>query len=149
MSRAFWLFGARFIVHANHQDTAGHYDIVEGCGPPGFQTPLHRHSRYWEQFYVLEGEFTIWAGDRAAVLHPGETAIINPGTAHAVAITGANPGLALAIASPSGFARLIMGVGTPDTGGAPQGGRPDMELYERIQAEIGDEMLGPPGSRPA
>jgi hypothetical protein len=81
-------------------------------------------------------------------LHPGESFIISPGIAHAVAMTGDTPGRALAIASPSGFARLIMGVGTPDTGGAPPAGPPDMDLYERIQAEIGDETLGPPGSRP-
>jgi hypothetical protein len=39
MTRSFWLFGARFTVHASHEDAAGHYDIVEGCAPPGFQTP--------------------------------------------------------------------------------------------------------------
>jgi quercetin dioxygenase-like cupin family protein len=148
MARSFWLFGARFTVHANHEDTAGRYDLIEGGGPPGFQSPLHRHDRYAEQFYVLEGEFTVWAGGQTAVLHPGDVFTVPAGTAHAVAVTGDGPGRALAIASPSGFARLIMGAGTPDSGGAPPAGPPDMALYERIQAEIGDETLGPPGSRP-
>ena len=66
MSRSFWLFGARFTVHANHEDTAGRYDLIEGDGPPGFQSPLHRHTRYAEQFYILEGEFTVWAGRQTA-----------------------------------------------------------------------------------
>jgi hypothetical protein len=35
MTRSFWLFGARFIVHANHQDIAGRYDMIEGGGLPG------------------------------------------------------------------------------------------------------------------
>jgi quercetin dioxygenase-like cupin family protein len=148
MTRSYWLFGARFTVHANHEDTAGRYDLIEGGGPPGFQTPLHRHTRYAEQFYVLEGEFTVWAGSQTAVLHPGDVFTIPAGTAHAVAITGAGPGRALGIASPSGFARLIMGVGTPDTGGAPPTGPSDLALYEGIQAEIGDQTLGPPGTRP-
>jgi quercetin dioxygenase-like cupin family protein len=148
MARSFWLFGARFTVHANHEDTAGRYDLIEGGGPPGFQTPLHRHTRYSEQFYVLEGEFTVWAGKQTAVLRPGDTLTIPPGTAHAVAITGDRPGRALAITAPSGFARLIMGAGTPDTDGTPPGVPTDMDLYERIQAEVGDETLGPPGSRP-
>jgi quercetin dioxygenase-like cupin family protein len=148
MARSFWLFGARFTVHANHEDTAGRYDLIEGGGPPGFQTPLHRHTRYSEQFYVLEGEFTVWAGKQTAVLRPGDTFTVPAGTAHAVAITGDRPGRALAIAAPSGFARLIMGAGTPDTDGTPPSVLTDMDLYERIQAEVGDETLGPPGSRP-
>jgi mannose-6-phosphate isomerase-like protein (cupin superfamily) len=105
-------------------------------------------SRYAEQFYILEGEFTVWAGRQTAVLRPGDVFTVPAGTAHAVAVTGGRPGRALAVASPSGFARLIMGAGTPDTGGAPPAGPPDMALYDRIQAEIGDETLGPPGARP-
>jgi hypothetical protein len=45
MSRSSWLFGARFTVHASHEDTAGRYDLIEGGGPPGTVTPLHRHNR--------------------------------------------------------------------------------------------------------
>lgn len=29
MTRSFWLFGARFIVYASHEDTAGRYNLVE------------------------------------------------------------------------------------------------------------------------
>jgi mannose-6-phosphate isomerase-like protein (cupin superfamily) len=149
MTRSYWLFGARFIVHANHEDTEGRYDLIEGGGPPGFQTPLHRHNRYSEQFYILEGEFTVWCGEQTAVLRPGDVFTVPAGAAHAVAVTGDRPGRALALASPSGFARLIMGAGTPDAGGAPPAGPPDMDLYHRIEREIGDETLGPPGARPA
>jgi mannose-6-phosphate isomerase-like protein (cupin superfamily) len=148
MTRSYWLFGARFTVHAHHEDTAGRYDLIEGGGPPGFQSPLHRHTRYAERFYILEGEFTVWAGERTAVLRPGDVFTVPAGTAHAVAITGGRPGRARAVALPSGFARLILGAGTPDTGDTPPAGPPDLALYERIQAEIGDETLGPPGTRP-
>jgi quercetin dioxygenase-like cupin family protein len=148
MTRSYWLFGKRFTVHANHEDTAGRYDLIEACDRPGYQTPLHRHTRYAEQFYILEGEFTVWAGERTAVLHPGDTFTIPAGTAHAVAITSAGPARGLVIAAPSGFARLIMGAGTPDTGGAPPAGPPDPALFDRICAEVGDQILGPPGARP-
>jgi quercetin dioxygenase-like cupin family protein len=148
MSRSFWLFGTRFTVHANHEDTAGRYDLVEGNAPRGFQTPLHRHTRYAERFYVLKGELTVWAGGRTAVLHPGDVFTVPVGTAHAVAVTGSGPARALAVAWPSGFARLITGAGTPDTGGEPPDEPPDMDLYERLEREIGDETLGPPGARP-
>jgi quercetin dioxygenase-like cupin family protein len=148
MTRSFWLFGTRFTVHANHGDTAGRYDLIEGSALPGFQTPLHRHNRYAEQFYILEGEFTVWAGKQRAVLHPGDTFTIPAGTVHAVAVTGSSPARALAVAYPSGFARLIMGAGTPDTGGEPPAGPPDMAVFGRICAEVGDETLGPPGALP-
>ena len=71
---------ARFTVHASHEDTAGRYDLIEGGGPPGFQAPLHRHNRYAEQLYVVEGEFTVWAGKQTAVLHPGDAFTIPAGT---------------------------------------------------------------------
>jgi quercetin dioxygenase-like cupin family protein len=148
MTRSYWLFGARFTVHAGREDTGGRYDLVEGGGLPGFQSPLHRHNRYAEQFYVLEGEFTVWAGEQTVVLHPGDVFTVPAGTAHAVAFTGDRPGRALAVTSPSGFARLIMEAGTPDTGGAPPAGPTDLALYARLEAEVGDETLGPPGTRP-
>jgi quercetin dioxygenase-like cupin family protein len=147
MMRSFWLFGARLTVHAHHEDTGGRYDLIEGGGPPGFRTPLHRHNRYTEQFYILEGEFTVWAGRQMVVLHPGDTFTVPAGTVHAVSVTGDGPGRALAVTAPSGFARLVMGAGTPATGGPPPG-PPDTALYERIEHEIGDETLGPPGALP-
>ena len=61
MTRSYWLFGNRFTVHANHKDTAGRYDLIEGNSASGYQTPLHRHTRYAEQFYVLEGQLTVWS----------------------------------------------------------------------------------------
>ena len=148
MTRSYWLFGNRFTVHANHKDTAGRYDLIEGNPASGYQTPLHRHTRYAEQFYILEGEFTVWAGERKAVLHPGDIFTIPAGTAHAVAVTGRGPGRGLVVASPSGFARLIMGAGTPDTGARSPAELPDRALFDRISAEVGDEVLGPPGALP-
>jgi quercetin dioxygenase-like cupin family protein len=147
--KSYWLSGARFTVHASHEDTAGHYDLIEGGRPPGFQASLHRHNRYAEQLYVVEGEWTVWAGKQTAVLHPGDAFAIPAGTAHTVAVSGDSPGRALVVASPSGFARLITEVGTPDEGGeTPPSAATDMDLLLRVSAELGDEILGPPGALP-
>jgi Cupin domain len=98
---------------------------------------------------VLDGEFTVWLGGRKAVLRPGDDLLIPAGTANAVAATGDGPGRALVVASPSGFARLITEAGTPDQGGGgPPSAAPDMDLFRRVCAELGDEILGPPGARP-
>jgi quercetin dioxygenase-like cupin family protein len=118
MKDSYWLFGTRLAVLADQTNTGGRYDLIEGWFPPGTRTPLHRHAAYAEQVYVLDGEFTVWAGGRRAVLGPGEDFLIPAGTAHALAATGDVPARALVVASPSGFARLITEAGTPDAGGA-------------------------------
>ena len=149
MKNSYWLFGTRLSVLADRTITGGRYDLIDGWVPPGTQGPLHRHSAYSEQLYVLDGEFTVWLGGRKAVLRPSDDLTIPAGTAHAVAATAAGPGRALVVASPSGFARLVTKAGTPDEGsGVPPSAAPDMDVFLRISAELGDEILGPPGTLP-
>lgn len=143
MTQSLWLFGSRLNILADHTTTGGQYDLIEGYFPPGTQTPPHRHTRYSEQLYVLEGEFTVWAGENKVVLSAGESFLISPGTPHVVAALSDQPARGLVVAAPSAFARLIAAVGTLD-----ETGTPDMALFERISAEIGDEVLGSPGDLP-
>jgi uncharacterized RmlC-like cupin family protein len=77
---------------------------------------------------MLDGEFTVWAGGRTVVRRPGDNFTVPAGTPHAVAARGDGQARALAVASPSGFSRLITEVGTLDEGGgAPPSAAPDME----------------------
>lgn len=144
MTQYFWLFGSCLTILADHTTTAGQYDLIEGYFPPGSQTPPHRHMRYSEQLYVLEGEFTVWAGEQKLVLSTGESFLIPVGTPHVVAAIGDQPARGLVIAAPSAFARLIAAVGTQNKAETS-----DMALFERVSAEIGDEILGPPGTLPS
>jgi carboxymethylenebutenolidase len=150
MHKSYWLVGTRMSVLAGAADTGGRYDLVVGRFPPGAQVPPHIHRRYSEQLYVLDGEFTVWTGGgRKTVLRPGDDIIIPAGIAHAVHATGDGPARGLVVASPSGFARLVTEAGTPDEGpGAPPSAAPDMDLLRRVAAELGDEVLGPPGALP-
>lgn len=149
MKDAYWLFGTRLRVLADGSDSDGRYDLVEGWLAPGVQTPPHRHNAYSEHLYVLDGEFTVWAGAKKTVLRPGDDVFIPAGTSHVVAATGATPSRGLVVASPSAFARLITAAGTPgEAGDAPPTTPPDMERILRVSAEIGDEVLGPPGALP-
>jgi quercetin dioxygenase-like cupin family protein len=144
MTQFLWLLGTHLNIVADHTTTGGQYDLIEGYFPPGTQTPPHRHTRYSEQLYVLEGEFTVWAGENKIVLNAGESFLIPAGTPHVVAALSDQPARGLVVAAPSGFARLIAAVGTLNKTEAP-----DMALLERISAEIGDEILGPPGTLPS
>jgi mannose-6-phosphate isomerase-like protein (cupin superfamily) len=143
MAQSFWLFGSRLNIIADRTTTKGQYDLIEGYFPPGTQTPLHRHMRYSEQLYVLEGKFTVWAGENKFVLSASESFLISPCTPHAIGVFSDRPARGLVVAAPSSFARLIAAVGTLDETAAP-----DMALFERLSAEIGDEILGPPGALP-
>ncbi len=144
MTQTLWLFGTRLTIVADHTTTGGQYDLIEGYFPPGAQTPPHRHTRYSEQLYVLEGEFTVWAGKNKVTLSPGESYLISPGTPHVVAVLSDKPARGLVVAAPSAFARLIEATGTVD-----ETEPIDMALFDRISAEIGDELLGLPGDLPS
>jgi quercetin dioxygenase-like cupin family protein len=143
MAQSLWFFGSRLKIVADHTATGGRYDLIEGYFPPNTQTPPHRHTRYSEQLYVLEGEFTVWAGENKVVLGIGESFLIPPHTIHVVATLGDQPARGLIVAAPSAFARLIAAIGTVD-----EAEPPDMVLFEQISTEIGDELLGLPGDLP-
>jgi mannose-6-phosphate isomerase-like protein (cupin superfamily) len=144
MKQSFWFFGTHFNILTDHTTTEGKYDLLEGYFPPGKQTPLHRHTRYSEQLYVLEGEFTVRAGENKAVLSTGENFLISAGIPHVVAVIGDRPARGLVVTAPSGFARLVAATGT-----SSETETPDMDLFMQLCAEIGDEILGPPGTLPA
>src|SRR5262245_55967874 len=84
MMNSYWLLGTRLSVIADAADTAGRYDFIEGWFPAGAQIAPHLHHRNSEQIYVLDGEFTVWAGTGKEVLRQGENLIIPAGTAHAL-----------------------------------------------------------------
>jgi quercetin dioxygenase-like cupin family protein len=147
MNNSFWLFGTHLTVLANQTDTAGRYDLLEGTFAPGVETPVHRHTTYAEQLYVLAGEFTVRTEAGTVVLRPGQSHLIPRGMAHSVAATSTEPAKGLVVASPSGFAYLTQTVGTPaDSTLTPLAAPPDLEAFMRVSAEIGDENLAPPGT---
>lgn len=143
MTQFLWFFGTCFNIITDHTTTKGQYDLLEGYFPPGKQTPLHRHTRYSEQLYVLEGEVTVWAGENKVVLSTGDHVFIPVGIPHTVDVVSDRPAQGLVMTAPSGFARLVAATGTLSKTDIP-----DMELFRQICAEIGDEMLAPPGVLP-
>jgi quercetin dioxygenase-like cupin family protein len=145
------VLGNHLTVLTNQSETNVFYNLIEGRTPKGYQTPPHRHTRYSEQFFVLDGEFTIWAEEQTTVLRGGDSFLIPTGVVHVVAATGEQDvSRGLVIASPGGFASVIEATGVPVTGGAAlEPTATEIEEFTRRSAEIGDEILGPPGSLPA
>ncbi|PHM08575.1 cupin domain-containing protein [Nostoc sp. 'Peltigera malacea cyanobiont' DB3992] len=92
---------------------------------------------------MLEGEFTVWAGENKVVLDVGESFFIPPNTIHVVAALSDKPARGLVVAAPSAFAQLIEATGTLN-----ENEKTDLELFMRVSSEIGDETLGAPGDIP-
>lgn len=149
MSQTFWLYGTYLSILADKHQTNSAYDLIEGQFPANTETPLHMHTKYAEQIYVLEGEFTVYLNKKKITLTPGEHLFILPNTPHVVAASGKQVNRALTIASPSGFAKLIRSVGIPGTDANQPPDKPnDMGLFIELSKETGDLILGSPGARP-
>ncbi|WP_317196510.1 MULTISPECIES: cupin domain-containing protein [unclassified Pedobacter] len=150
MKKNYWLFGGHLSIHADEQKTGGTYDMIEGTMQKGMETPLHLHTKYSEHVYMLEGEIEIYTPDETVVLKPGDDYFIPVNTPHSISPTGNGNNRSLVVAYPSGFAELIRHVGTADDGtGVPVTEDPDatMQRFMTATAKIGDEILGPPGTR--
>jgi mannose-6-phosphate isomerase-like protein (cupin superfamily) len=150
MKSTYWLFGTKLQVLQNENDTDGRYDLLEGLFPPGAKSPLHLHARYSETIIVLEGEVAVYTPGHEQILKAGESFFIPKNVPHMIANNSSDqPFKALALASPSGFARLVNTVGIPDDGTDETAQQAhDMKLAGIALAEAGDSIIGPPGTRP-
>ena len=77
-------------VKANASETAGLFSLLEAEEPPGFGPPLHIHHDAAEAFYVLEGEYVMFLGDREVVCPAGSFIFIPAGMKHGLRV-GASP----------------------------------------------------------
>ncbi len=149
MAHTYWPFGAQLTVLADEEQTDSHFDLIEGQFPPGFQTPLYRHSKYTEMIYVLEGEFSVYIDTEVVIINPGGGMLIPKMTPHVVVASAKAFSRALTVVSPSAFARLIRSAGIPELGeGLPPGQPNDSALFLKLSEETGDEILCPPSARP-
>jgi hypothetical protein len=115
--------------------------------PPGATVPLHLHTRYEERFFVISGSLTAWAGPDQLILRAGDYYHVPLNTPHTFQ-AGSEGCRALLISSPAGFAETITRAGTPAHPATPDT-EFDLDLLMAVAAELGDVVLGPPGTTPA
>ena len=80
--RSIDLGGFSMAVKATHDDTDGAFTLLEAQEPPGFGPSLHVHRNAAEAFYVLEGEYIIFLGDRQEACPAGSFIFIPAGLPH-------------------------------------------------------------------
>ena len=69
-------------VKASAADTGGAVSVIENEEPPGFGPPIHVHHDCAEAFYVLDGEYVMYVGDREVVCPAGSFIYIPQGVPH-------------------------------------------------------------------
>jgi quercetin dioxygenase-like cupin family protein len=128
-------------------ETDGRHDLIDSVLPAGSITPLHLHTRYEERVYVISGTLTVWIGPEKLTVGSGEYYHIPLHVPHTVQARSEDTH-ALLISSPAGFAELVARAGTPAHLATPET-EPDLELFMAVTTELGDVVLGPPGTTPA
>jgi mannose-6-phosphate isomerase-like protein (cupin superfamily) len=136
----------RATVLTSAEETEGRHDIVQCAMPYGQATPLHMHTRYEERIWVVSGSVTVWAGADTMTLRSGDFCTIPMHVPHTLQ-AGPEDLRALTISSPAGFAELIARAATPADLATPET-ELDIQLFMTVCAELGDVVLGPPGTRP-
>jgi quercetin dioxygenase-like cupin family protein len=127
-------------------ETGGRHDLTDSVLPAGSMTPLHLHTRYEERLWVVSGSLTVWAGSDRTVLRSGDYHLIPTDVPHTIQ-AGPEDTHALHISTPAGFAELIARAGTPAHLATPDTAF-DADLFMAVTTELGDVVLGPPGTMP-
>lgn len=144
-----WAMGSLFehLVSADQSD--GRLGLALVTQPPGIATPLHRHTREAEAFYLLDGTMTYRAGDEQYELRTGSFIYLPQGVPHAFRVTGATPVRMLAVTAPGRLLDLYDEVGMPAAerrlpgeDGVPMA--EEIHRWNEVGPRYGLEVVGPP-----
>src|SRR3954454_5666528 len=147
---AYWLLGMLEIVKISGAATDGKYGLVEVTVRAGEGSPWHVHPDEDEWFYVLEGEFTVYVGERRLSLAPGSFAFGPKGVPHTF-IGETDGAKALIGFQPFHFEGFLREVGEPAAERVLPSRLdvpPDRARLLPIAERNGMQILGPPGPPP-
>jgi quercetin dioxygenase-like cupin family protein len=143
---ALWHLGALLTFKATSETTGGRCWVQEALGQRGFASPMRRHTREDEAFYLLEGEMSFYVGDDVVRAEPGSFLWGPRDVPHAFCVESAQARF-LAFSTPGGADRFFFATGEPAaslTVPPPAAGPPDIDALVAALNELGVEMLGPP-----
>jgi quercetin dioxygenase-like cupin family protein len=148
--KAHWLLGMLEVVKISGADTDGAFGLLEVTVRAGEGSPWHVHPDEDEWFYVLEGEFTVYVGERRLALSAGSFAFGPKGVPHT--FFGETDGARALIGfQPFHFEGFLNEVGEPALERRlppPLAAPPDMAKLLPIAERNGMVILGPPGPPP-
>lgn len=141
-----WHLDALLTFKATSEQTGGRMWAKELLAERGMATPVHRHTREDEAFYVLDGEVSVYVGDQ--VVRAGEGAFLwaPREVPHAFCVESARARL-LVVSTPGGFERFFFDTGEPaaaPTVPPPATEAPDLDALVAALAGYGVSVVGPP-----
>ena len=125
--RGVWAMSSLFEHLLQSPPGTGRMGVALVTQPPGVATPLHRHTREAEAFYLLDGRIDYRAGEQDYDLHAGCFLYLPAGLPHAFRIRGDQPARFLAIVEPGG-----------------QTLEAEIPKWLEVSPQYGLEVVGPP-----
>jgi quercetin dioxygenase-like cupin family protein len=136
-----WAMNSLFEHLLGPREGEGEVGVALVTQPPGIATPLHRHTREAEAFFVLEGSLTYRAGEQTFDMEEGDFVWLPKGLPHAFRIQGTTPARMLALTAPAGLLGLYDEVGVE----AVERRLPEeVARWNEIGPRYGLQVLGPP-----
>ncbi len=147
--RGTWAMGSLFEHLLESPPGTDRFGVALVTQPPGVATPLHRHTREAEAFYLLDGRMDYRAGDDDYELYAGCFIYLPVGLPHAFRIRGDEPARFLAMVDPGGLLNLYDEVGIPAAElrlPGPDGQPIEVEIprWVEVSPRFGLEVVGPP-----
>jgi mannose-6-phosphate isomerase-like protein (cupin superfamily) len=147
--RGTWAMGSLFEHLVEGGDTGGTLGVALVTQPPGIATPLHRHTREAEAFFLVEGQMSYQAGEELFELYSGCFIYLPQSLPHAFRIRGETPARMLALTVPAGLLGLYDEVGLPAVESrlpGDDGQSPEVEIpkWVDVSPRYGLEVVGPP-----
>jgi mannose-6-phosphate isomerase-like protein (cupin superfamily) len=145
-----WVINHLVHVHVDGEASDGRLALIDERGRRGDMPPLHVHHRDDETFYVIDGELSLFAAGRQLTLTAGQAALAPREVPHTYRVESEEARW-LVITTPAGFESFVRRVAEPAPADElPEAERPlDPALLARAAADVGIEILGPPGALPA
>ena len=135
--RAIDLGGFLMTVKATSDSTDDAFTLLEAEEPPHFGPPMHIHRDAAEAFYVLEGEYIIFIGDRETRCPAGSFVFIPARAVHGFRV-GAVPSKKLNLYVPAAMVGYF-----DELAAAVAAGDVDEQHLGAIAERYGMEVLGP------
>ena len=98
---AYGFHGARVVIKASGEHTAGQLGVMESAYPAGLSVHTHVHSGEDEMFYLLAGELTGYCDEERWTARAGSFVFVPRGHPHSFVVTSDGPAMALVITGPS------------------------------------------------
>jgi quercetin dioxygenase-like cupin family protein len=140
-------FGELAIIHTTGKETDGRYTVIELYATKEGEVPWHIHHREDEAFYILDGEMTVYVGDKSTKGKPGDFIFAPKDIPHRYSVDTPGHARVLMFFSPSGFEDFVRASSEPATSlipPPPDTVNIDYEELMKLAMQHGTEFVEPP-----